>query len=285
MIGNRNLGDKLEAQCSRLPFHAAYWIQSCRKKASFARLGDAVVPSASTRKIAILMAAYKAVHEGRLNLDDPFVLQEKNRHHTSGCFQFLTPGIQITLRDAMVMMIIVSDNTCTGGILELLGLEAVNEYCARLGLPNTRQTRAIPEVGKPGFPPPIVNTTTPEEIGRLLDMILAGSMDEDAARRLGCARAQCADAVEVLSQQRLRNRIPARLPQNLKIAHKTGAEEGAIHDAGIVFHEGRPLFIISAFCARVPWEMPDGSTGYSAAVDLIASWSRICFDYFKGDAA
>ena len=75
------------------------------------RHGHVVVPSASTRKIAIMMTALKAVHEGRLTLDQPVTIQAKYQNNDSGCFQHLRPGFTIQLFDALVMMIIVSDNT------------------------------------------------------------------------------------------------------------------------------------------------------------------------------
>src|ERR671927_1356029 len=92
------------------------------------RAGDVPVPSASTRKISIMMAALAAVHAGKLALDQQVTIESRYQDNDSGTFQHLTPGFQITLRDALVMMIIVSDNTCTGLVVDLLGLGPLQHY-------------------------------------------------------------------------------------------------------------------------------------------------------------
>ena len=56
-----------------------------------------------------MMAALKAVHDGKLALDQKVTIDAKYQDNDSGTFQHLTPGFWITLRDAMVMMIIFLD--------------------------------------------------------------------------------------------------------------------------------------------------------------------------------
>ena len=65
-------------------------------------MGDVPVPSASTRKISIMMAALKAVHDGKLSLDQKVTIEAKYQDNDSGTFQHLTPGFWITFRDALV---------------------------------------------------------------------------------------------------------------------------------------------------------------------------------------
>src|SRR5262249_61432043 len=126
------------------------------------RHGHVVVPSASTRKIAIMMTALKAVHEGKLALDQPVTIQAKYQDNDSGCFQHLQPGFTIQLRDALVMMIIVSDNTCTGTVVDVVGLDAINALSQAVGMRGTTHRYGIPPAGRGGAPPaPRANTPTP----------------------------------------------------------------------------------------------------------------------------
>ena len=83
------------------------------------------MPSASTRKISIMMAALAAVHAGKLSLDQKVTVEAKYQDNDSGTFQHLTPGFSISFRDALVMMIIVSDNTSMGMVVDQIGLETV----------------------------------------------------------------------------------------------------------------------------------------------------------------
>ncbi len=104
----RDLVDRLNALCDVQPFETTWFLKDLRTGETADRGGHVVVPSASTRKIAVLMAALKAVHEGRLRLDDPFTIEAKYQDNTSGTFQHLSSGFTITFQDALVMMIIVS---------------------------------------------------------------------------------------------------------------------------------------------------------------------------------
>ena len=83
----------------------------------------------------------------------------------------------------------------------------------------------------------------------------------DAAARLGCTPELCQLAIDILSWQRLRNRLPSRLPRKVKVAHKTGTTAHNYNDAGIIYLGDEPAFILSAFTDGVPDELPNGDAG------------------------
>ena len=245
------------------------------------RYGSVVVPSASTRKIAIMMAVLKAVNGGELSLSQPVTMASRFKNNDSGCFQHLQSDFVIQLQDALVMMIIVSDNTCTGAVADLVGLEAINALCQSIGMADTVHRYGIPPAGMAGYlPADKTNSTTPADVARLLELILKGVHDNDLASHLGCTSELCQLAIDILSWQRLRNRIPARLPLGTKVAHKTGTTAKNYNDAGIVYADGVPLFLISAYTDSVPVELPSGDPGHTVAYDLTARLSRLCWDEF-----
>ena len=125
----RALAERMNALCDALPFQTSWYLQNLGTGERADRLGDLPVPSASTRKISILMAALKAVHDGKLALDQKVTVEARYQDNDSGTFQHLTPGFWITLRDALVMMIIVSDNNCTGTVVDLVGLGEIQSLC------------------------------------------------------------------------------------------------------------------------------------------------------------
>lgn len=108
---------RLNDLCDPLPFHTGWYLRDLRTGETGERHGRVVVPSASTRKISIMMAALQAVHAGRLALDQPVTILAKYQDNDSGVLQHLSPGCTISFRDALVLMIIVSDNTCTGTVV------------------------------------------------------------------------------------------------------------------------------------------------------------------------
>src|SRR5262249_19372906 len=98
----RELVERLDALCDAVPFHASWYLKDTTTGARADRLGDVPVPSASTRKISIMMATLSVVHAGKLALDQKVTIEARYQDNDSGAFQHLTPGFSITLRDALV---------------------------------------------------------------------------------------------------------------------------------------------------------------------------------------
>jgi beta-lactamase class A len=65
----RDVVERLDALCDAVPFAASWYLKDVATGARADRLGDVPVPSASTRKISIMMAALAAVHAAKLSLD------------------------------------------------------------------------------------------------------------------------------------------------------------------------------------------------------------------------
>jgi len=274
----RDLVERLNALCDAVPFQTSWFLKDLFTGASANRAGNVPVPSASTRKISIMMAALGAVHAGKLALDRPVVIEAKYQDNDSGTFQHLTPGFSITLRDALVMMIIVSDNTCTGTVVDLVGLPSIRRYCESIGLTGTVHRFGIPPRLGPDHTLDQVTTTTPNDQGLLLELILRGAGDPAVAARLQSTPELCRLALDILSWQKLRTRLPSLLPLGTKVAHKTGTGSRGYMDAGIIFKHDRPLCILTAYTERVPAALPDGTPGFAAAAQLMGRMARLCYD-------
>jgi len=274
----RDLSRRLDELCDPLPFHTSWFLKDWRTGATADRLGDVAVPSASTRKISIMMAALAAVHAGKLSLDQKVTVEARYQDNDSGTFQHLTPGFWITFRDALVMMIIVSDNTCTGLVVDLVGLGPLQRYCESIGLKSTIHRFGIPPRLGPDHTLEQVTTTTPNDQGLLLELILRGTTDAAVAAQLGCTPALCQLGLDILTWQKLKTRLPSLLPAGTKIAHKTGTGARGFMDAGIVFKDDRPLFILTAYTDHVPAALPDGTPGFAAAAQLIGRLARASWD-------
>jgi beta-lactamase class A len=272
----------LNKLCDEHPFHTGWYLKALRTGESAHRHGHIAVPSASTRKIAIMMTALQAVNQGKLALDQPITIQAKYQNNDSGCFQHLQPGFTIQLRDVLVMMIIVSDNTCTGTVADLVGLDAINALSQSIGMVGTIHRYGIPPGGMAGYVPADgTNATTPADVGLLLEIILQGSRDAAAAARLGCTPALCQLGLDILTWQRLRSRIPAQLPHGTRVAHKTGTTARNFNDAGIIYQGDDALFVFTGYTDQVPTELPNGIPGHTAANQLIGRLCRMCYDALK----
>jgi len=274
----------MREESARQPFDTGWYAKNLLTGEEADHRGDVEVPSASTRKTSILMAALKAVHEGRLSLSEECVVEERlQRDVASGTYRYMTPGTRLPFRDVLVNMMITSDNVCTGIALERLTLEEMDGFCRDIGMTGTHHRHKIPPIGlPPDHPVEAVTSTTPRDQGLLLDLILRGTTDEAAALRLGCTPALCGFAMDVLSWQLLRQLIPSLLPYGTKVAHKTGRGARGRMDAGIVFRDGRPLYILTVFVDGMPATMPDGTPGHVAAFNTAGRLSRLCWDHIGG---
>jgi beta-lactamase class A len=274
----RDVVERLDALCDAVPFHASWYLKDVATGARADRLGDVPVPSASTRKISIMMAALAAVHAGKLSLDQKVTVEARYQSNDSGTFQHLTPGFWITLRDALVMMIIVSDNTCTGMVTDLIGLPNLQRWCENVGMTATIHRYGIPPKLSADHALDTVTITTPNDQGLLLELLLKGTTDPAVAARLGSTPGLCRLGLDILSWQKLKTRLPSLLPLGTKVAHKTGTGARGYMDAGILFKDDRPLCILTAFTDRVPAALPDGTPGFAAAAQLIGRMARLCYD-------
>ena len=278
----RDLLKSLNELSESAEFQVSWYLKDLASGATANRRGDVAVPSASTRKISIMMAALAAVHAGKLSLDQKVTIDARFQDNDSGTFQHLTPGFWITLRDAMVMMIIVSDNTCTGHVVDLVGLANVQRYTEAVGLTGTVHRYGIPPKTGADNTLDQVTTTTANDQGLLLELILKGTTDPAVAARLECTPTLCRLGLDILSWQKLKTRLPSLLPLGTKVAHKTGTGHRCYNDAGIIFKGERPLCVLTAYTVGVPDAVADGTPGFAAAYQLIGRMARMSYDELGG---
>ncbi|MGE0748980.1 MAG: serine hydrolase [Variibacter sp.] len=264
------------------PFTTGWSVLDFRTRRRWTKDGATPVPSASTRKIAILMACLKEVHVGNLSLDDRVVIEARHQQNDSGILRSLRPNLTISLYDALTLMIIVSDNAGTATVVERVGLHAVNALCESLGLVGTRHVASAPANSFLTSPTPDdltgINTVTPDDMIVLLAAIVAGATDDAAAARIGVTPDLCRLAIDIMEQQQFRHGLPKLLPTGTVVAHKTGGGPSNESDAGIVYHQGKPLYAIAIYTHHNPVLMPDGSSGRAAARDHIAAISFACWN-------
>ena len=203
-------------------------------------------------------------------------VDSRYQDNDSGTFQHLTPGFAITFRDALVMMIIVSDNTCTGTVVDLWGwgdpaplrVGGMSRTVHRFGIP----PRLPADHGWSKSPPP------PRATRDCSWTSSSGGPTTRGGRAAGFHPGILRLGLDILSWQKLKARLPSLLPLGTKVAHKTGTGSRGYMDAGIVYKEGRPLFIFTAYTDGVPAALPDGMPGFAAANQVIGRMARLAWD-------
>lgn len=274
---------KLHAICDAQPFVTRFMVRNLLTGEEIERGASDGTPSGSTRKTSIMMAVLKAASEGRLDLDQPISYEKRLAEEVaSGLFRYLTPGIVISLRDAVTGMMTLSDNVCTKMVLERLTLEEVDGYCKSIGMAGTHHRFLIPPLAlSPEHRLSEVTATTARDQVGLLQMILDAQTSEEVRRRLGCSEPLAGYALQTLKNQILRYGISSRLPFETTVASKSGRGKRGRMDTGIVYRDGAPFFIIAAYTDEVPQAMPDGTPGYTMALETIGRLARACWDGFQ----
>lgn len=290
---------RLNSISEAAPYDVRWHVSDIETGESADRNGDDVIPSASTRKVAIMMTIFRGVSEGRWDLTEtiPTTDEYRDGNFIGAILDGLDPGLNLSLRDHVVMMIALSDNVSTAILADKIGLDEVNQFCRDIGMEETNHRQGIPP-NDPGITrdPESGNTTTPNDQGILLRKIVAGSRSEAAASEMGCTREQCRQALGILERQKYKRRLPGLMPSHATVAHKTGAvvkawtEDGiptceGYHDIGVVSHGDDPLYTIAAFTNDVPPELDGGWPPRTHASHTIAMLNRRCWEHFADDDA
>jgi beta-lactamase class A len=206
---------------------------------------DQKVQTASVIKLPILVELYAQAKDRRLALADVLAVTDANRVGGSGILQKLQAGLHITVRDAAVLMVVLSDNTATNMLIDKVGIAAVNGRMRQIGL---QQTTLYKKVFKPADEPVPedqpkwgLGVTTPAEMMALLEKIYRKEILDPAS---------CDDIIAIMKQQADRDQIPRFLvgPEwdKTEVANKTGALERVRNDVGVVFTPGGD-YLLSLF--------------------------------------
>ena len=270
---------RLDAECSEKPFVTAWSLVHFAGDHRANRFGARRVPAASTRKVAVMLAALAAADRRELDLGRTLVIDERYRDEVfSGTLQHLEPGLRLSLLDAIKLMIILSDNLCTAHVLDVIDLAAVNDYCQRVGLSGTRHLHAIIPALDSDHPADATNFTTADDQALLLDLVVRGRDDPRAAAQLEMRSETCAAALDILLAQQHYTMLPALLPHEAQVAHKHGVGWRDVSNIGVVLRKGRPLYALSVYVDELSDELPDGTPGIAAGHDHVARLSRLVWD-------
>jgi beta-lactamase class A len=222
---------------------------------------DVPVQTASVIKLGILYEAMVQVRAGKAAWDEPIVLNKGEAVPGSGILTFLDAPLTITLKDALTLMVIMSDNTATNLMIDQFGIENVNARMESLGLQNTHLYKKVfkPAVGPmPADQPKFgLGKTTPREMAMLMTRIGTCGLRRAPPPphvELGVGivapmflpmdegdRAVCDAALKMLKNQFYRETVPRYLESadvtttgGVAIASKTGSLDAVRNDVAIV---------------------------------------------------
>jgi beta-lactamase class A len=200
--------------------------------------------AASTMKVPVMIELFKQADAGKLSLQDPLLV--RNEFHSivdnslfklsSGADSdkavYAADGRTLTLAQLCEAMITVSSNFATNLLIEKLGVENIRNTVSQLGADGMQVLRGVED--QKAFDKGLNNSTTARGLMVLFERIGSGT---------AVGRKPDAAMIEILKRQKFNDGIPAGLPRNVAVAHKTGNITRIHHDAGIVYAK-RPYVLV-----------------------------------------
>ena len=211
---------------------------------------DDHVRTASTIKIAVMIEAFARVDKGDLKWTDEVVLTKEKKVSGSGILTELSDGLHLTLRDAVNLMMILSDNSATNLVLDVLTTDAVNARMESLGFKNIKIMRKIgsggestagkdPENKKYGL-----GMATPREMVLVMEKLERGEIISAAVSK---------EMIDLMKREQGRYAIGRSL-WNVPMASKYGALDRLRSSIAILYtKKGRIAMAIS--CDDMPETM------------------------------
>jgi beta-lactamase class A len=261
---------------------------------------DQPFPMASTFKVAVAGAILSKVDQGALSLDqllpvDPGMMVESEGLAST----FRHPGVSVSVKNLLELMLTVSDNTATDVLTKLAGGPAAVTACVRAqgieGLRVDRDTaglirdffhlqpgpfpqaleaglKADPNLedrsSKPNaeFDADPRDTATPEGMASLLQRIFTGKALKPASTQL---------LTEIMERNTTgKARIRGRLPVGTVVAEKTGTIGGSVNNVGMITLPGNAGKVLIAVFIK------QSTKPFEDRERVIADVSRAIYDFY-----
>jgi beta-lactamase class A len=260
------LNEELERLAGeRKPRAIAVAVHDVQSGLRFSLQGDRWFHAASTIKVAVLVAVFRAADEGRLRLDDS--LHVRNR------FISVADGSPFHLsRDSDAMpelykrigrvakiselaegMIVASSNLATNLLLDYVTVEYARNVLRNAQVDGVELRRGVEDHA--AHEKGINNQVTANGLLRLLSALRGDFLSAKSKEQ----------AIRILLEQRFDSMIPAGLPAHAVVAHKTGEISTACHDMGIVYLPEREPYL-----AVILTEFDSNRDGRRATVSAIS---------------
>lgn len=230
--------------------------------------------AASTMKTPVMIEVYKQAAEGKFSLNDEVTVKNEFKSIIDGSTYSLNAtddsyeplyrmlGQKQKIYDLMYEMIIHSSNLATNLMIELVEAKKANATMRSLGANDIQVLRGVEDTK--AFRAGQNNSTTALDLSIIFEKI---------ARNQVVSPQACEGMTKILLDQKFNKIIPARLPKDVKVAHKTGQITGVEHDSGIVFlPDGRKYVLV-----LLSKNLKDPNKG----IEVMAEVSEMIYNWVK----
>ncbi len=271
----KDLIEKLESAIAKSGAEVSIAFQDLESIDSFL-INPVEMHAASLMKVPVMIEIFKQAEQGKFSLEEKIIVTNKFTSIVDGSLYSLTViedsdddiyqhiGKEMALRELVHRMITVSSNLATNVLIEFVGVENIMGTLAELKIRKMKVLRGVEDIK--AYERGLNNRTNASSMLLILFWIAKGKAVSQEA---------CQEMIEILLQQKYRNKIPAGLPAGVKVANKAGSITRIDHDAAIIFPEGRKPYILVV--------LTRGIEKREDAEKLIAKLSRIVYESIIND--
>ena len=228
--------------------------------------------AASTMKTPVMIEVFKQAAENKFNLDDSIEIKNEFKSIADGSaysldinddsgeelYNFI--GKKKTIRQLVFDMITVSSNLATNILIELVGAKNTTETLRSIGANDIKVLRGVED--NKAFQLGMNNIVTAYDLMLIYENLVKNKLANESSTN---------EMLNILLQQKHKSRIPAKLPPDVKVAHKTGSITEVGHDSGIVFLPDGRKYVLVLLSKNVKDE--------KAVIEAQAEVSKIIYEY------
>jgi beta-lactamase class A len=214
--------------------------------------GDEEFRAASIGKLPAFLTLYRAAARGELDLEEKIsILPEDIQDYGSGVLQSFSPGYSLSLRECAYHLVNHSDNTAWAMLDRRLGVEKISNELKDMGIKSYQYPGSLSAY-----------YMTPDDVLLLLQKISDPQYTSEKLSK---------EMLDAMTNTAFEDRIPERLPSDVRIAHKIGSYEDNFGDAGVVFYRDsqgveKPYYLVVLAKDTDEYEARDAIQRMSVAV-------------------
>lgn len=197
--------------------------------------------AAGCMKLPIAISLIKAVEDKKVDFMDRIKIESSDKVYGTGIIHEFNER-DYTVFELLVIMLIQSDNTAANKIIDIVGMEKINEDILTMGLKNTKLNRKTADERTQSSE--IENITSAYDLSRMWKHLYKGTfLSEEHGQML----------IDILRRQQIKNKLALYIPDDLKveISSKTGDKKGVENDTALI-QLSKGTFVFTVLSQQIP---------------------------------
>jgi beta-lactamase class A len=245
IVNDPLLASRLDRALTGVDGHVGVAVKDLGSGRGAVLAGNTELQSASLYKLPVLYTVFDV----GLKMSEELPITDEALSYDTGSME-LGAGESLSVAEALERMVTLSDNTSAVMLGSRVGAGNVDASIAALGMTTTHYSLER-------------MTTSPLDMLHLTEQIADGKAVSPAAS---------ADMLHLLLRQRVNDRLPRLLSDDVQVAHKTGNLPGVVNDVGVLYGPHSTVVVAALI---------SDTTDETAAATAIAQIGLAANSYFE----